>query len=59
MTFSQNFKENQLKFERVKEAFDLKWPELAENLKSHGINSNEFNIFICPITFIQMIGQVF
>ncbi|MCP9768489.1 hypothetical protein EGI22_11245 [Lacihabitans sp. LS3-19] len=46
MTFSQNFKENQFKYERVKEAFYLKWPELAENLKSQGINSDEFNIFI-------------
>lgn len=43
---AQSFKQNQLKFERVKEAFDTKWPDLETLIKSKGFDTEKFRIFI-------------
>jgi murein L,D-transpeptidase YafK len=44
--FSQTFQQKQLKFERVKDAFDTKWPEWEDLIKSKGFNPKKFKIFI-------------
>lgn len=44
--YSQSFKQKQLKFDRVKVAFETKWPHLEELIKSKGYNSEKFRIFI-------------
>jgi murein L,D-transpeptidase YafK len=44
--FSQSFKQKQLNFERVKDAFENKWPELEHLIKSKGFNAKKFRIFI-------------
>lgn len=44
--YSQSFKQKQLKFDRVKVAFETKWPHLEESIKSKGYNSAKFRIFI-------------
>lgn len=45
-SFAQSFKQKQLKFDRVSDAFDSKWPELESLIKSKGMNSKKFRIFI-------------
>lgn len=42
---SQSFKQKQLMFPRVEEAFTSKWPELHNAIKSRGINPDKFYIF--------------
>lgn len=49
MTFSmsaQSFKQKQLKFERVKDAFDTKWTDLETLITNKGFDSEKFRIFI-------------
>lgn len=45
-TSAQSFKQKQLQFERVKDAFDTKWPNLEELIKSKGFDAEDFRIFI-------------
>jgi murein L,D-transpeptidase YafK len=44
--FSQTFQQKQLKFERVKDAFDTKWQNLETLIKSKGFDPQHFRIFI-------------
>jgi murein L,D-transpeptidase YafK len=43
---AQSFKQKQLKFERVKDAFETKWPYLEGLIKSKGFDPEKFRIFI-------------
>lgn len=43
---AQSFKQKQLQFERVKDAFETKWPSLQDLIKSKGFDSEKFKIFI-------------
>lgn len=45
-SFSQTFQQKQLKFERVKDAFDTKWRNLETLIKSKGFDPQNFRIFI-------------
>jgi murein L,D-transpeptidase YafK len=43
---AQTFKQNQMTFDRVKDAFDIKWPDLEILIKSKGFDPQRFRIFI-------------
>ena len=45
-TFCQSFKKEQLKYERVRNAFDDKWDNLSKSLAEISIESNDYKIFI-------------
>jgi len=46
LAFGQSFKEQQLKCSRVKSAYAEKWQLIKEELKSKGMNSEGFELFI-------------
>ena len=43
---ASGFKASQLKYARVKAAYDSKWPSLQTELKSQKLNVNEFDIYL-------------
>ncbi len=43
---AQSFKQNQLQFERVKDAFKTKWPMLEDLIRNKGFNAEKYRIFI-------------
>ncbi len=43
--FSQNFKTEQLKFNRVKGAFDHTWPDLKKQIIEKGLDPNSYQVF--------------
>lgn len=45
-TSAQSFKQKQLKFERVKDAYDTKWTDLETLIKNKGFDAEKFRIFI-------------
>ncbi len=45
-TSAQSFKQKQLQFERVEEAFDTKWSHLEDLIKSKGFDAEKFRMFI-------------
>jgi murein L,D-transpeptidase YafK len=46
VVLGQDFKQQQLKYERVRTAFDEKWSDLSKLLDSKGVNPNKFKLFI-------------
>lgn len=46
LVLGQDFKQQQLKYERVRTAFDEKWRDLSKLLDSKGVNPNKFKLFI-------------
>jgi len=44
--FQNNFKQKQLQQERVKNAYQLKYKGVQENLKKHGLNSKNYSLYI-------------
>jgi len=45
-SYSQSFKEQQMKYSRVKSAYSEKWQVLQEEMKNKGFSSTNFNLFI-------------
>jgi len=43
---TNDFKTNQLSFSRVKDAYQLKYEGVKENLKKHGLTSNDYQLYI-------------
>lgn len=46
VVLGQDFKQEQIKYERVRTAFDEKWSDLSKLLDSKGVNPNKFKLFI-------------
>jgi murein L,D-transpeptidase YafK len=46
MAKAQTFKQKQMTYERVNDAFETKWPYLEKLIKSKGFNPQSFRIFI-------------
>ena len=40
------FKASQLKYSKVKDAYDTKWPALKEAIKAISINSENYDIYL-------------
>lgn len=46
LVLGQDFKQQQLRYERVRTAFDEKWSDLSKLLDAKGVNPNKFKLFI-------------